>query len=44
VPLTALTHQMFQMAIAKGHGEEDICATIKVLEEIAGVEVKGEEG
>ncbi len=41
VPLTALTRQMFQAAIAKGHGEEDICATIKVLEDIAGVEVKG---
>ncbi len=43
VPLTALTHQMFQAAIAKGHGEEDICATIKVLEDFAGVEVKGGE-
>lgn len=40
VPLTALTRQMFQAAISKGYGEEDICATIKVLEEIAGVEVK----
>jgi len=41
VPLTALTSQMFQAAIAKGHGEEDICATIKVLEDLAGVEVRG---
>jgi len=40
VPLTALTHQMFQAAIAKGHGDEDICATIKVLEDLVGVEVK----
>ncbi|MGO4884654.1 MAG: NAD(P)-dependent oxidoreductase [Bryobacteraceae bacterium] len=40
VPLTALTHQMFQVAIAKGYGEEDICATIKVLEDMVGVEVK----
>jgi 3-hydroxyisobutyrate dehydrogenase-like beta-hydroxyacid dehydrogenase len=40
LPLTALTHQMFQAAIAKGHGEEDICATIKTLEDLAGVEVK----
>lgn len=40
VPLTALTHQMFQAAIASGHGDEDICATIKVLEEMTGVEVK----
>jgi 3-hydroxyisobutyrate dehydrogenase-like beta-hydroxyacid dehydrogenase len=43
VPLTALTHQMFQASIAKGHGDEDICATIKVLEDWAGVEVKGGE-
>jgi 3-hydroxyisobutyrate dehydrogenase/2-hydroxy-3-oxopropionate reductase len=40
LPLTALTRQMFQAAISKGHGEEDICATIKVLEDLAGVEVK----
>ena len=33
LPLTALTRQMFQAAIARGHGEEDICSTIKVLEE-----------
>ncbi len=41
VPLTALTRQMFQAAIAMGHGEEDICSTIKVLEGLTGVEVKG---
>jgi 3-hydroxyisobutyrate dehydrogenase-like beta-hydroxyacid dehydrogenase len=41
LPLTALTHQMFQASIAKGHGDEDICATIKVMEDWAGVEVKG---
>lgn len=40
VPLTALTHQLFQTAISSGYGEEDICATIKVLERLAGVEVK----
>jgi len=40
LPLTGLTRQMFQAAIAQGHGEEDICSTIKVLESIAGVEVK----
>jgi 3-hydroxyisobutyrate dehydrogenase/2-hydroxy-3-oxopropionate reductase len=44
VPLTALTHQMFQMAIAKGYGDEDICATIKVLEDLVGVKVKAAEG
>ena len=41
LPLTALTRQIFQAAISTGHGEEDICSTIKVLEEWAGVEVKG---
>ena len=40
LPLTALTRQMFQAAIATGHGEEDICSTIKVLEGLSGVEVK----
>lgn len=40
LPLTGLTRQMFQAAIAQGHGDEDICSTIKVLESIAGVEVK----
>lgn len=40
LPLTGLTQQLFRAAIAAGYGEEDICATIKVLEGIAGVEVK----
>ena len=40
LPLTGLTQQMFRAAIAKGHGEEDICSTIKVLEEIVGVTVQ----
>jgi 3-hydroxyisobutyrate dehydrogenase-like beta-hydroxyacid dehydrogenase len=40
LPLTAITQQMFRAAIAKGVGEEDICSTIKVLEEISGVEVR----
>lgn len=39
LPLTGLTRQMFQMAISKGHGEEDICSTINVLEDAAGVKV-----
>jgi 3-hydroxyisobutyrate dehydrogenase-like beta-hydroxyacid dehydrogenase len=39
--LTSVTRQLFQAAIARGHGEEDICSTIKVLEEITGIEVKG---
>ena len=40
LPLTSLTQQMFRAAIATGHGEEDICSTIKVLEGLSGVEVK----
>lgn len=40
LPNTGLTQQMFQAAISKGYGEDDFCSTIKVLEEIAGVEVK----
>lgn len=40
LPLTALTRQIFQAAISTGHGDEDICSTINVLESIAGVQVK----
>ncbi len=39
LPLTALTRQMFQAAISTGHGDEDICSTIKVLEGLTGIEV-----
>ena len=39
--LTSLSRQLFQAAITSGYGEEDICSTIKVLEGITGVEVKG---
>lgn len=42
LPLTALTRQLFQTAMCEGHSEEDICSTIKVLEEIVGVEVKAQ--
>lgn len=38
--LTGLNRQIFQTAIAAGHADEDMCSTIKVLEELAGVEVK----
>jgi 3-hydroxyisobutyrate dehydrogenase-like beta-hydroxyacid dehydrogenase len=40
LPLTGLTRQLFQAAIAQGHADEDICSTIKVLESLAKVEVK----
>ena len=37
--LTGLTRQLFQTAIAAGHGEEDMCSSIQVLEKLAGVQV-----
>jgi 3-hydroxyisobutyrate dehydrogenase-like beta-hydroxyacid dehydrogenase len=37
--LTGLTQQLFQTAMAKGYGEDDICGSIRVLEELAGCEV-----
>jgi 3-hydroxyisobutyrate dehydrogenase/2-hydroxy-3-oxopropionate reductase len=40
LPLTALTRQMFQAAISTGHADDDICSTIQVLEQWAGVQVK----
>ena len=38
--LTALSQQFLQMAIAKGYGEDDICGSIRVLEEIVECKVK----
>ena len=38
--LTALTRQMYEMARAKGFGSEDYTSLMKVLEEMAGVEVR----
>jgi 3-hydroxyisobutyrate dehydrogenase-like beta-hydroxyacid dehydrogenase len=38
--LTGLTRQLFQTAITRGHGDEDSCSTIKVLEELTGIEIK----
>jgi 3-hydroxyisobutyrate dehydrogenase-like beta-hydroxyacid dehydrogenase len=38
--LTGLTQQLFKTAMAKGYGEDDICGSIRVLEETAGCEVK----
>ncbi len=40
--LTGLTQQLFQTAISAGHADEDFCSTIKVLEELTGVEVKSQ--
>jgi 3-hydroxyisobutyrate dehydrogenase-like beta-hydroxyacid dehydrogenase len=41
LPLTALTQQLFRAALAAGLADEDICATVKVLEQWAKVEVRG---
>jgi 3-hydroxyisobutyrate dehydrogenase-like beta-hydroxyacid dehydrogenase len=43
LPLTALSRQMFQAAIAKGYGDDDICGTIRVLEEFAQIKVISDE-
>ena len=40
-PITALSAQMLRAAIAKGYGEDDICGSIRLLEDLAGTEVKG---
>ncbi len=42
LPNTALVHEMFTAGVARGYGDEDIAAAIKLFEELAGVEVKGE--
>jgi 3-hydroxyisobutyrate dehydrogenase/2-hydroxy-3-oxopropionate reductase len=39
LPLTGVTHQMFQAAIAEGYGDDDMCSSIQVLEKWAGVKV-----
>ncbi|MFB3828727.1 MAG: NAD(P)-dependent oxidoreductase [Bryobacteraceae bacterium] len=41
--LTGVTQQLFQTALSEGLGEEDFCSSIKVLERIAGVEVRAAE-
>ena len=40
VAMTALTRQMFEMARAEGFGREDYTSLLKVLERMAGVEVR----
>jgi 3-hydroxyisobutyrate dehydrogenase/2-hydroxy-3-oxopropionate reductase len=40
LPLTAITEQMLRMTIAQGYGEDDFCSTIRVLEDLAGIEIK----
>src|SRR5579864_7463721 len=38
--ITALTRQMYEMARAEGYGREDYTSLMKVLEQMAGVEVR----
>jgi 3-hydroxyisobutyrate dehydrogenase-like beta-hydroxyacid dehydrogenase len=42
LPLTGLTQQLFQTAISQGHGDEDFCSTIKVLEETVRITIEAE--
>ncbi|MEE9199631.1 MAG: NAD(P)-dependent oxidoreductase [Dehalococcoidia bacterium] len=41
LPLTSLIHQFYHVLQREGHGEEGTQAYIKVMEKLAGVEVKG---
>jgi 3-hydroxyisobutyrate dehydrogenase-like beta-hydroxyacid dehydrogenase len=41
VPLTSLSCQMYRAAIAKGYGDDDICGSIRLMEDLAGCEVLG---
>jgi 3-hydroxyisobutyrate dehydrogenase/2-hydroxy-3-oxopropionate reductase len=41
LPVTAIVHEMLTATIAKGHADEDYCSAIKLMEEFAGVEVRG---
>jgi len=40
IALTALTRQMYEMARAAGYGRDDYTSVLKVLEQMAGVEVR----
>jgi 3-hydroxyisobutyrate dehydrogenase/2-hydroxy-3-oxopropionate reductase len=42
LPMTSLAHQLFQMAIASGLGEEDFCSSIKLLEGLSRVTVQSQ--
>ena len=41
LPATALVHELFGASMAKGHADEDFCSAITLLEEWAGVQIKG---
>ena len=41
LPVTAVTQQMFQAAIAGGDADLDFCSTVKTMEKLVGIEIKG---
>ncbi|MND07389.1 hypothetical protein D3C83_293240 [compost metagenome] len=41
LPATALVRELFGASIARGHGEDDYCSAVTLLEEWAHVKVKG---
>jgi 3-hydroxyisobutyrate dehydrogenase/2-hydroxy-3-oxopropionate reductase len=41
LPMTAVTQQMFQATISAGDGDADFASTVKTMERLSGVEVKG---
>lgn len=43
LPSTGLVHELFSAGVAKGHGDEDIIAAIKLFEELAGVVVESDD-
>jgi len=42
IALTALTRQLYEMARSAGYGQEDYTSLLKVLEQMAGVEVRSQ--
>lgn len=40
LPITSLTRQLYQFALAEGHGDNDFCSIINVLERLCGIEVR----
>ena len=40
LPATSLVHQLFGASIARGHGDEDLCSAVTLLEDWAGVKIK----
>jgi 3-hydroxyisobutyrate dehydrogenase-like beta-hydroxyacid dehydrogenase len=40
IPMTALSRQLYEMARAAGYGREDYTSLLKVLEQMAGIEVR----